>query len=463
MGTEHGGADTLANLDMEVLAHARAQHGWAGLSGQFMRTGKERIHVVKGSEGGASSWVTSAATVLEFLGAYRKLMIDYLLTKYIAKLSASRGAKAYEAFLGRTTPLAEQVKFDALGSTNPTSDYDVTVSGPGVHCILARVLADFAAVSSAGKPADDDASTMSYMFDSNFYTGPDILVKRGERRFDGYTLFYPDGGAGSDFRVAVPVPTTAAVLDMERAYIMRKGAGGEATGKSIKQRYDDMLAVSNRIDALAYKGDGASPIEQATLFRLLFDLKVTSIEAYYGVSTVLVVVYGMQAKKLDALRGFLGPRNYQNACLENLFDFTAHWNEYVRHSASRDGTSRTAATDKLLLIKLSKYLQRMLVCLGEIRALENATLGGLDGLDGLGGLGGLSAEVDQLVEGRASGKSDVAVDLKKYGIPGHDFGELVLARGSVGLVHDIFAYLVPSGSTERPSKKEPKKFDRVYA
>lgn len=434
----------LETLDMQLLAHAR-KTGWAALAKAYHKVGKEWIHV-----GGGGGWQTRHASVLEFLGAYRKIIIDYLITNYTLKLQEEADNKnAYKSFRG-TRPLRELVTYAALGSTNPTSDYDVTLCGPGLHCILRHVIADFERLPIP-KSDCDDCITMSFTFDSNFYTGPDMLVKRGESRFEGITLFYPDGlDETKTHNVAVPVPTGEHITT-ERAFILRKLTPEHSS--SIRDKYREMIRLTEELDKVLYRGDGKSAVEASELFRMLYELKVTSIEAYYGVSTVLVVVYGMQAGKLGAISNVMGVGNYENACLENLLDFTAHWNEYASTEPRASDDSR-----KITLIKLSKYLQRVLTCIDEIA--KNGRTFSVDAE--------LRAQIGLLVAGRASATADTLVVhhgmrqhgesnallqregkppvemhklyFSEYGIPSE--GAIKLDKNGAGLVHRLYAHLM---------------------
>ena len=117
----------LVDVDLAVLEYAR-KHGWSSISEMYVRAAKEKIPVPSEANEAMS---TTVANMLEFLGAYRKILIDYLITGYVRKLGL-RGSREYREFLGPNglgTELADTVRVSALGSTNATSDYDVTLSG----------------------------------------------------------------------------------------------------------------------------------------------------------------------------------------------------------------------------------------------------------------------------------------------------------------------------------------------
>ena len=426
-----GGEDNLRNIDIELLEKAKqAGLGWAGVSRAFLNAGKEKVWIGPGAAGG---WSTSWTTIIEFLGAYRKLMIDHLITGYIEKLGSSDRARGvYSDFIG-TAKFADVVRFSAQGSTNTTSDYDMTLSGPGAPCIVRHITRTFNSFTH---------ETMSYAFDSNFYIGPDILTRRShtqkyaERNIQ---LWFPDGEK-AEHNVAVPVPD-GDVLAREREYILKKLTPTHVEHKKdIIEQYNRLVEYGKKLDQFAY-WNGDSALTKDEFFDLLFDMKLVSMEAYHGISTVLVVVYGMQGKtpKMGELRRVLSEGCFANACLENALDFTNHWNDYVSKAGdARD--SGTADTDQMMFVKLSKYILRVLTCVEELQKKTSDN----NKLAALASLARLRAQVDAVYKDRASGKSSVAVSLSDYGI-GADGRIAAIGKGT-GLVHEAYNYLTGSQS-----------------
>jgi hypothetical protein len=404
----------LVDVDLAVLEYAR-KHGWSSISEMYVRAAKEKIPVPSEANEAMS---TTVANMLEFLGAYRKILIDYLITGYVRRLGL-RGSREYRQFLGPGTELADTIRVSALGSTNATSDYDVTLSGPGVHRIIEHITTQF---------YDLTHETMSFVFDSNFYTVPKLVV-RDRRIYDelGIELLFP---YGTD--VAVPVPGND-VLDTERRYILKKMRAKKSSAIS---KYRELVRLGERLDDFAYK---YKPVFRTALefFTHLFRMKRVSVEAYYGVSTVLVVVCGIQAKKLDEVRAVLSRKGFENAGLENLVDFAVHWNAYA---ASKKAS---AETDQLVFVRMSKYLQRVMLCIRECR--YERTVRKFRKLD---------EEIEQIVGFRAAGTAPYTIRLDKYGIgPAakgpkaqkesrgqNPAGVIVLGTGR-GFVHDAFREL----------------------
>ena len=416
-----GGEDNLRNIDIQLLDKAKeAGLGWAGVSKQFLKAGKEKVWIGRGDEG---PWSTSWTTIIEFLGAYRKVMIDYLITGYIKKLSESDKAReVYSDFIGKSN-FADVVRFSALGSTNPTSDYDMTLCGPGAPCIVRHLTQTFEKFTS---------ETMSFAFDSNFYIGPDILTRRYQTKKYAdrkIRLWFPDGER-EEYNVAVPVPE-GDVVAREREYILKKLTPTHVDDKEgIVGRYMELVKYGKKLDKFAYWNADPVALTKREFFDLLFDMKLVSMEAYHGISTVLVVVYGMQGKvpKMSELRDVLSEGSFENACLENALDFTNHWNDYAQGS-------HDAATDQMMFVKLSKYILRVLTCVEELQKKTSDN----NKRAALGLLARLRPQVDEVYKDRASGQSSVAVTLSDYGIGGD--GRIAKIGTGTGLVHDAYRYL----------------------
>jgi hypothetical protein len=399
----------LVDVDRAVLDYAK-EHGWSAISEMYVRAAKEKIAVPSEANGAMS---TTVANMLEFLGAYRKILIDYLVTGYVSRLGHER---EYDAFLDGAE-IKDTIRVSALGSTNATSDYDVTLAGPCAHKIIAYITKQFFALTH---------ETMSFVFDSNFYTVPDLVV-RDRRVYDelGIELFF----YGAD--VAVPVPRGAKVLGEERRYILKKLRGADR--RPVLRKYEELARLGERLDEFAYKYRRVfgSALE---FFTHLFRMKRVSVEAYYGVSTVLVVVCGMQAGKMEEVRKVLARANFENAGLENLVDFAMHWNEYA------SSPKASAETDQLVFVRMSKYLQRVVMCAREA-SRSNVVYDKY------------AAEIDEIVGFRAAGRAPYKIDLGRYGI---ESALLVLGEGT-GFVHEAFRDLLVARGAGREARSETRR------
>lgn len=433
-----GGAPDLYNLDMHVLAKAKtAGIGWSGVSAAYVRSGKEKVWLHDHpTQAQGTRWSTSWRTILEFLGAYRKLIVDHLITGYIETVQASQTArKDYAGFMGDAR-FEDVIRFAALGSTHATSDYDVTLCGPGAPCVVQHITRAF---------ADLTGETMAFALDSNFYIGPDVLTKKGyTSRYTerGIKLFYPYGENGR-YNVALPVPDDAAIIDTERAYITQKLTPTHVQGSaSIMSQYAQLVAHGKELDAFAYMDSHTGRIQtRRDFFELMFNINRVSMEAYYGISSVLVVVYGMQSKMMDTVREVLPERCFENACLENALDFTNHWNQYAESSDRTGASDLTGASDQVMFVKLSKYIVRVLTCIDEIKRKTHDP----GKLKVLHKLSARRAEVDAVYGRRNDDKRiGTAVELAPYGIGAG--GRIVRLGTDIGLVHDVYRYVIKPAS-----------------
>lgn len=367
-------------IERSVLDYVK-NLGWGGLSS--MKTGKERIAISSCAGSDASScpsWATTSRNILAFTGAYRKVLIDYFITQYIARLDADAGAKApYATFLnGRT--LGQVVQYTAFGTDNPTSDYDVTLSGPRVHDIVGQLMESFRALTKHDK-------SMAFVFDSNFYIVPELLIPHsfGSVWRYGIRLFRPyactrdhehtacDPACATDdaaCEVAVPVPDGPTVeVEWDEIIATKLGKHHAASDEEIVRKYAALVRLGAALDAFVYKGRESEFNDKAAFFKHLFAMKQTSVESYIGVSTVMAVVYGMQGGKMRCVSNFMTAQNFENACLENVLDFTNHWNVSVPTLTSFGDDSGSLALR--VFVKLSKYLQRVFVCLEKALANES--------------------------------------------------------------------------------------------
>jgi hypothetical protein len=398
-------ADEIGDLDMTILRKAKEVGlGWAGVSRHYVKAAKEKVMIEQ------EGWSTTWETTLAFLGAYRKLLIDHMVTGYIAKLQESEEARrAYRGFMGDDR-FADVIQFTAMGSTHATSDYDLTLCGPAVPCIVRHMTTTFT------RALDE---TTTYALDSNFYIGPDIMLRKGTKRY-AFRMFFPDGES-ERYNVAVPVPT-GAIVAAERGYILRKVKPRHVDGTAaITANYAELVRLGTELDKVAYRDTGK--VDERNLFELLFKMKLFSMEAYHGISTVLVVVYGLQAGKMAEVRKTLSAECFENAMLENALDFANHWNEYA-------ASFRTAETDQATMVKLSKYLVRILTCVGELQ-MRGAS-------DPLARLDATRGTVEAIYKDRAAGVSSTKANLADFGIP--ETGAIDVTAPRAGLVCDVYRY-----------------------
>ena len=293
--------------------------------------------------------------LIQFMGATRKVYIDYIIKKVVNNLQDSYHINDYSEFLSQRN-LVDVVQSNAFGSTNPTSDYDLTFAGPGVHHIIKCLLQQF----------EDPIFTnsrklsLSEMFDSNFYIAPDLILLENKNKLDsiGVKLFL----VNPETNHYVPVPSTENHFKREHKQLAKKISTHETlTHRTITRKYRNLIALNEALDNELYKNEGSHKhiLKHSDMFIAhLLKMCESSIEAYYALSTILIVVYGMQAKKMDQLLPLLQKEHFVMAGLENIIDLVKHQSESF--------VSDNAIENKNLALKVSKYVQRVIYCLDNL-------------------------------------------------------------------------------------------------
>jgi hypothetical protein len=313
----------LEHVDRLVVNYARDK-GWSVISSMFTKAAKEKVVVSGGGDG--NEFDSTVTNILEFLGAHRKILIDYMI-------SALKGGRS------------SMIQADAFGSTKPTSDYDLTIIGPGSYLVV-RCMVD--------KFFEWKQSTMSFVFDSNLYIGPDVIMTPVNRaRFEELGIRAVEMG-----NRAVPFPDTDELVDLEKRRIRAKLGKHDADldGDGILRRYHELTDMGKVMDDFVY-GTAASPTTFATklaFFEHLYRMNELAIEGYHGLSTILFVVHGMQAGRMDLVRPLMTDSHLRNVALENVIDLTNHWNGAMHHSS---------ATKDAVALKVKKYMLRILEAL----------------------------------------------------------------------------------------------------
>jgi hypothetical protein len=356
------GAGSIFSLDSRVVAWARDK-GWGELAraaGELPKIAKERRAKI------GPDFSPSVRIVLEFLGAYRKLALEYLIQTVGARIDPS----AYSTFLESAGvprgSVLGAIDSLALGSTRLTSDYDLTLAGPAVHTIMLAVVKQMQAQTH---------STSSFLFDSNLYIAPDLVVcpeletRLAAMRVDPSTRLLR---APAPSRRATPVPPDdETYVAKERASILAKIGKDDAhlSEEEIMKRYEALAAAGERLDAMLYRNRrGASPSSSSPapapahdLYDILLEMNQLGMEAYHGLSTILMVVNGMQGGRSEEVTGLLGKGHKLNAALENVVDLTNHWNAAM--AASGGGAEGAKELEKYAASKVAKYATRIVHCL----------------------------------------------------------------------------------------------------
>lgn len=340
--SQKGGSSELLDLDKIILNNSI----WSELTKIYnSKVAKEiEIGILK----------TDVKNVLIFLNGYRRLLVDYYINRsinFVLPLSADK----YKTFMQDKT-FNELIKTTAFGAESPTSDYDVTLEGPGVHIIMNNILGDF---------QRNINKTTAITFDTNIYIGP-VLRLNIETNYKFLKQQIPElqffelAKRENNLFSGVPIPLKKEILKIEWNNITSKfnEEHTELTNEIIMDKYNNLFKIGEKIDKLVYQMDNSifnnkNNLEKEIIFfNLLLDGCKTSIESAYALSTIIIVVYGIQGKKDIS---FLKKENYLISIYENLSELKNHWN----FNNSKDDSVK---------LKVAKYIYRILF------ALEKANL-----------------------------------------------------------------------------------------
>lgn len=333
------------NISIEKLISKYTKYGWFNLTNIFNTTkfAKEKNTKVNVNE-----------SVLKLLGDIRLYIIE-------------------NAFNCNNTN--KDTYYVAYGSTNITSDYDITIVGKNASKVMYDMFHSFLQTYN---------TTLPYTYDSNIY--PDglylsksinshikQLVKLDNKHH--IILPYTDNDYIYSINMAcikllhmnVDLHTFSNLkkyIDQATILLTSLMKEYDTTLRQMKIKYrnkkynKDMLELITKVE-LNYK-------KSKKLYNILYkknnpkhiikyqtQSSFFSIEAYYVSSTIAAVVYEIQAKKKMNLQ----KRDYICAIIENLGDMVLHIKGEIKHSTK---------PFKSILLKYSKYMYRIYFCLSKI-------------------------------------------------------------------------------------------------
>jgi hypothetical protein len=321
------------NIDTELMVYLEKMGGWKFLTKKYNKEAKDRRNYIKTNE-------IQYRTYLEFMGAFRKIIIEIIVKKTIDKMSRDV-KKKYKSFV-KNGDFKQYIMSSACGSTNATSDYDVTFAGPGSYLLVKCIIDNFKNINLQKK------QTMSNMFDSNFYLIPDLIVNKNNiNRFKKHNidLFKVDGSH------MIPLPNNKHIINLEFNQLKRKkNDNRKLTNVNISKRYEQLIKLGGELDAFVYQDnyENSTIKNNMDFWKKILQMKEVAIEAYYCLSTVSLVVHGIQAKKINQLEKVLIADNFLISAAENMIDLYKHH----RHSFNKNN-------NRNLAVKLSKYVKRI--------------------------------------------------------------------------------------------------------
>merc|ERR1712166_571805 len=332
MGYMHG---RLKKLETYILNILHKIGGWDALTKLYLRDAKDKKKYI-------SKTNLNIELLLKYINVYRMLLIDVIIKSSIDNMNSNYSLrKKYSNFLGKDG-FEKHLLSSALGSCNPTSDYDLNLGGPGCNIILSNLINKFKKISKKG---------MSYMFDSNFYVTNMILTNKNKKRLTdiGVKILKIN-----DNNLYISLNDCKECINLDFLYLQkkRKEINEHLTNRMIDNKYKKLIKLTKRFDMFLYKNNykKANINSRLDFYKLIAEMKYNSIESYYCYSTVNIIVWGIQRGKLNKIMKYLTAENFLISTVENMIDL------YKHHGNSKK-------INKDLVIKVSKYIFRILLCL----------------------------------------------------------------------------------------------------
>ena len=318
--------------------------------------------------------------LLQFLGAFRKIIIDSIASQTIKTINKEKYRETLN--LGNI-PLGNVIISSALGSDNITSDYDIIFSGPGAYKIVSCIGKKFNDYVKNNIYNGKKKNTMAAVFDSNFYLTPylvvnkkvlDRLKKVGVTEYFDMEHVFPDAVSSLSLKKIIPIPTYE-IIDLElnalKNKIMDFDLEPYETDK-IEKKYNDLISKGEELDAFLYRSNKYISKKwkivksSKDFFKKLMDIKKSELEAYYCFSTILIVVIGMQDNKFKTsnLYNKLDAGNFLVGVVENIVDLVKHQNHNIDAIPKKGAKEKKRIiNNKNVAVKFSKYFKRIFTCL----------------------------------------------------------------------------------------------------
>ena len=262
----------------------------------------------------------------------------------------------------------------AYGSTNITSDYDLTIVGKNANDIMYKMFFKF---------LNKYKNSLPFTFDTNLYSTGLYLsksinknIKQITKLDDNLSIILPFNK--NDYIISLSIvcikllklnfnmklyPKLNKYFKFAQNYLNQLNEEYINMFNYIKKKYNKKynkkcLNIITNIELyynknkklynILYGKNNSNNIIKYQTFSSFF-----ANEAYYSCSTIAVVVYEIQAnKKLK-----LNKNDYLIALIENLGDFNIHFKEEFKY---------TSKSIKSILLKYSKYIYRIYYCLSKL-------------------------------------------------------------------------------------------------
>lgn len=343
--------NNLFNIIKNIYEDTNKSGGWSYISNHFNEhSAKDRTHYLQNN-----LLDVNEKHLIEFMGSTRKVYIDYIIKEVINSLQKKNIYKNFADGL-----LLSDIIITAIyGSSNPTSDYDVTLAGPGIPYIVNCLLQQF--------KINKEWSNISVMFDSNFYICPGLLINNKNSHLIknlNINLFCID----KKKNYYIPLPTTNDEIKLEIEALKKKMNNNHVLNLSgIDNSYKKLIKKGIMLDNELYRNINSNKLilnSSTNLFKHLLDMCSLSIEAYHAISTIIIIVFGFQGNKISE-KEYMNFKfeNYIISAVENIIDLVHH------HANAYD--NKHPKKNFNLAIKVSKYIHRVLNCIEKANKLSN--------------------------------------------------------------------------------------------
>jgi hypothetical protein len=325
------------NIDLELVNHLEKMGGWNYLKEKYNNESQSGRNHIKHNE-------IQYKTYLEFMGAFRKIIIEIIVKKTINKISNDKKHKnKYKSFV-KNGKFNQYIRVSAFGSKNLTSDYDVTFAGPSSYLLIKCILENFKTINAKKK------QSISNIFDSNLYIMPVFIVNKNNiNRFKKHNIDL----FKVDCMQMIPIPNRKHIINLEFNQLKKKkNDNRKLTNANIAARYKQIVELGAELDTFVYKDnyENSTIKNNMNFWSKIHKIREYEIDAYYCFSTVLLIVYGIQLKKIDQIEKVLVADNFLIAAVENMIDL------YKHHKIS---FKNNKLSNRNLAVTLSKYIQRI--------------------------------------------------------------------------------------------------------
>lgn len=229
------------------------------------------------------------------------------------------------------------------GSTNITSDYDVTLVGEGAATVCENIINIFFGTY---------CRNLADVADSNIYIAPSFVINPGKEYKFNYVKL-----PGTDDQ-AFPLPITSVAIRSEiNTVLKREKYIFECEIENLKFnkilcRYKKMIEKGKELERDFFYGESMK--EEVDFWNLVHEIGFYAMEAYVTLSTIISVVVEIQMGKNLPEDNKLKPINYLISCFENMINFIEHSN--LNSKILDEGILNLS---KIIIVKNSKYILRI--------------------------------------------------------------------------------------------------------